>query len=204
MKIDDDSLSQASSYKYLGVMINGNVNWRDHNASLQLKMSKRVGLIERIGHLIPRAQKLPVVSSMIYGDVVWGERNNRILMKTLQIFHNKCVQPVGNMKPSDSSTKALDLQQWKTLDARRKSHRCVTIYKSSKSVISYTVNNLVGKDFHGIQTRSSNRYRLPKVKTNWCKQMSSYLFNDEWNRLNANIKLAANFDIFEQTVWTWF
>ena len=82
--------------------------------------------------------------------------------------------------------------------------RCATIYKSSKSDISYSVNNLTGKDLHGIQTRNSNHYRLPKVKTNWGKQMSSYLFIDEWNKLNANVKLAAYFDIFKQTFWTSF
>ena len=136
--------------------------------------------------------------------VVWGDRNNQSLMKTLQIFHNKCAKIVCNMKPSDSSTKALDLLNWKTLDARRKFHRCATIYKSSKSDISYSVNNLTGKDLHGIQTRNSNHYRLPKVKTNWGKQMSSYLVIDEWNKLNANVKLAAYFDIFKQTFWTSF
>ena len=34
--------------------------------------------------------------------------------------------------------------------------------------------------------------------------MSSYLFIDEWNKLNANVKLAAYFDIFKQTFWTSF
>ena len=34
--------------------------------------------------------------------------------------------------------------------------------------------------------------------------MSSYLFIDEWNKLNASIKLATNFDIFEQRFLTSF
>ena len=99
------------------------------------------------------------------------------------------------MKPSDSSTEAVDLLHWNTLDALPKFHRCATIYKSSKKELSYSVNNLTGKDLHGIQTRSSNHYCLPKVKTNWDRQVSSYLFIDEWNKLNVIIKLAANFGI---------
>ena len=115
------------------------------------------------------------------------------------------VYTVTSMEPEMKyARKALDLLKWKTLDARRKFHRCATIYKSRKSDISYSVNNLTGKDLHGIQTRNSNHYRLPKVKTNWGKQMSSYLFIDEWNKLNANVKLAAYFDIFKQTFWTSF
>ena len=108
------------------------------------------------------------------------------------------------MKPRNSSTKALDLLHWKTLDAGRKFHQCATIDKSSKNEISYSANNLKGKDLHGMQTRSSNHYRLPKVKTNWGRQVSSYLFIDKWNKLNANIKLAANLNIFKQCFWTSF
>ena len=116
LKIDEDPLSRESSYKYLGIIINENLNWGDHIASLQQKVAKRLGLIIRISHLIPRAQKLTLVNTMIialfdYGDVAWGDRNNQSLMKTLQIFHNKCAKLVCNMKPSDSSTKALDLLQ---------------------------------------------------------------------------------------------
>jgi len=76
--------------------------------------------------------------------------------------------------------------------------------KSSKNEISYFVNNLKGKDLHGIKTKSSSHYRLPKVKTMWGRRVSSYLFIDEWDKLNASIKLATNFDIFEQRFLTSF
>ena len=110
------------------------------------------------------------------------------------------------MKPNDSSTTAFDNTSaaLKNSKPRRKFHRCATIYKSRKNDISYSVNNLTGKDLHGIQTRNRNQHRLPKIKTNWGKQVSSYLFIDEWNKLNSNIKLAASFDVFKQTFWTLF
>ena len=57
-------------------------------------------------------------------------------MKTLQMFHNKCAKPVYNMKQNDSSPKALGLLHWKTLDARRKLHRCDTIYESIEGLTS--------------------------------------------------------------------
>ena len=85
-----------------------------------------------------------------------------------------------------------------------KKSRCTTKVPSmchylqgNKNDISYSVNNLTGKDLHGLQSRRSDQYRLFKVKTNWGKQVLS-------NKLNANIKLAANFDIFKQTFWTSF
>ena len=123
------------------------------------------------------------------------------MMKTLQVLHNKCAKLVLNMKPYDSSTKALDSLQWKSLDFRQKFNPCVTIYKSKKNDISYTFNNKTGKDFHNTQKRNNEQYHLPKVRTGWGKQVSSYLFVDDWNKLDTNIKSAGNFNIFKQRFW---
>ena len=178
----------------------------DHIASLQPKVAKRMGLLKRISHLIPRAQCLTLVNTMIiplfdYGDTVWGDRKNKYLMKTLQVLHNKCAKLILNMKPYGSSTKALDSLHWKSLDFRRKFHRCATIYKSKKNDISYTISNKTGRDLHNIQTRNNEQYHLPKVRMNWRKQVSSYLFVDEWNRLDTNIKSAGNLSGFKQRFW---
>ena len=91
-----------------------------------------------------------------------GDRNNQCLMKTLQVLHNKCAKLILNMKPYDSSTKALDSLHWKSLDFRRKFHRCATIYKSTINDISYTFSNKTGKDLHNIQTTNNELYQLGK------------------------------------------
>ena len=171
------------------------------------KRKKRIGWLKRISHLIPRAQRLTLVNTMIIplfdcGDTVWGDRNNQCSMKTLQVLHNKCAKLVLNMKPNDSSKKALNLLHWKSLDIRRKFHRCAIIYKSIKTIKQGTFSNKIGHDLHNIQTRNKEQYQLSKVRTNWGKQVSSYLFVDDWNRLDTIIKLAGNFNIFKQRFWT--
>ena len=58
LKIEEDKQSSESSFKYLGIIINENMAWGDHIASLQQKVAKRMGLLKKIGRLIPRAQRL--------------------------------------------------------------------------------------------------------------------------------------------------
>ena len=207
LKIEENELSRASSYKYLGIIINENMIWGDHIASLQQKVAKRIGLLKRISHLVPRAQRLTLVNTMItplfdYGDTVWGDRNNQCMMKTLQVLHNRCAKLVLNMKPCDSSTKVLDSLHWKSLDFRRKFHRCTTIFKSKKNDISYSFCIKTGKDLQNIQTRNYEQYHLPKVRTNWGKQVSSYLFVDDCNKLDTNSKSTGSFNIFNHRFWT--
>ena len=123
-------------------------------------------------------------------------------MKTLQVLYNKCANLILSMERYHSSTNALHSLHWKSLDFRQKFHRCATIYKSNKNEISYNFGNKRGKDIHSHQTRNKDDYHLPKVKANCGKQMSSYLFIDEWNKLDDNIRLAGNFNIFKQKFWT--
>ena len=206
LKIEEDELSRESSCKYIGIIINEDMGWGDHIASLLQKVAKRMGLLKRISHLIPGAQRLTLVSTMIipllnYGDTIWGDRRNKCLMKTLRVLHNKFAKLILNMKPYDSSKKTLDSLHWKSLDFRRKFHRCATIYKSKKNDISYTISNKTGRDIHKIQTRNNEQQDLFKVRTNWGKQVSSYLFIDKWNKLDKDIKSAGNFDSFKQRFW---
>ena len=113
------------------------MTWGDHIASLQQKMAKRIGLLQRINHLIPGGQRLTLVNSMIiplfdFGDTVWGDRNNKCLMTTLQVLDNWSAKLILNMKPHESSTEAMQQLHWKPLELRRKFHRCAIIYKSNK------------------------------------------------------------------------
>ena len=110
------------------------------------------------------------------------------MLKTLQVLHNKCAKIVLNMKPYDSSTKALDSLHWKSLDLRRKFHRCDTIYKSKKNDISNTFNNKTGKDLHNIQTRNNEQCHLPKVRQiggSKCHHICSLMTGINWTQISS-------------------
>ena len=123
--------------------------------------------------------------------------------RTNKSFHLRhiTINFVKSQLLSLNTNKAIGLDK---ISARLLKDAAEIIAPSLQALINKSFHEGTGKDLHGIQTRNSNHYRLPKVKTNWGKQMSSYLFIDEWNKLNANVKLAAYFDIFKQTFWTSF
>ena len=75
LKIEEAEPSRESSHTYLGIAINENMTWANHIASLQQKVAKIIGLLNRISHLIPRAQRLTLVNNVImplfdYGNTI--------------------------------------------------------------------------------------------------------------------------------------
>ena len=47
-----------------------------------------------------------------YGDTIWGDKNNSILMNLLQVLENKAAKIILDQHPRSSSTKALEDLKW--------------------------------------------------------------------------------------------
>ena len=71
------------------------------------KVNKRLGLLKRIKHLLPRHARVLYYNSLVqplfdYGDLVWGD-NNCTLMQNLQIRQNKAAKVMLDRPPFKSS-----------------------------------------------------------------------------------------------------
>ena len=79
---DNDSqtflpLEEKSYVKYLGLLIDSNLSWKNHVGHITSKISRTVAIIARIRHYVPTSVLLTIYESLIfpylsYGIVVWG------------------------------------------------------------------------------------------------------------------------------------
>jgi hypothetical protein len=75
--IDDAKLERASSLKFLGVHIDGRLTWKTHIAEISKKVSKNVGILNKIKYKVPSESLLTLYHAMIgshlsYCTIVWG------------------------------------------------------------------------------------------------------------------------------------
>jgi hypothetical protein len=83
-------VSNTSNFKYLGVTI----TWSEHIDCMSAKVNQLLGLLRRIKHLQPFNAQILFYNSLAlpifdYADVIWGDKNNIVLMNNLQILQNK-------------------------------------------------------------------------------------------------------------------
>ena len=80
--IDDNNLCFTSleckdCVKYLGVLLDNHLSWKHHIDCVALKISRIIGVIARLRHLVPFTTLLSIYRSLIlpylsYGLTAWG------------------------------------------------------------------------------------------------------------------------------------
>ena len=76
----ENPINQAQDHKYLGVLIDTNLNSKQHVHKLLVKVSKRIGVLGRIRNNLTADSVLPLVD---YCNVAWSsigkiERDDRL------------------------------------------------------------------------------------------------------------------------------
>ena len=91
-----ECLEHKEYVKYLGILIDKNLSWRNQIDSLILKISKTVGMIAKRRHFVPRNILLHIYQSLIhpyisYGLTAWGMASKSALNRIL-ILQKRCLR----------------------------------------------------------------------------------------------------------------
>ena len=98
--IDHENLECEDSVKYLRVVIHKNLTWNEHIESLIAKVNQRIGLLNRIKHLLPLDARVAIYNVLIrplldFADLtIWEDRDNIALMHDLQVLQNKAAKVI--------------------------------------------------------------------------------------------------------------
>ena len=76
--IDKLSLKSTATFKNFGLTINKTVTWGDHFETISTKINQRLGLLERIKHLLRLEMHITLYISLVcprfdYADTIWGD-----------------------------------------------------------------------------------------------------------------------------------
>ena len=96
IKVNNTPLKSCDSYKYLGVMIDKNLNWKSHVKYISTKISKACGALTKLRNcvsidVLKNVYHALVHSYLRYGILVWGHAAPTVL-KPLEILANKAIR----------------------------------------------------------------------------------------------------------------
>ena len=84
-------------------------------------MNQRIRLIRKLKHLIPINTRITLFNSLVvpvfdYVSIIWGDKNNAVIMDHLQVLQNNAAGVILDLPHFNSSvSKALDQLNWKPL-----------------------------------------------------------------------------------------
>ena len=97
-------MSQETSFKYLGVTLSSDLTWHNHIDNMTAKINQRLGVLRRVKEFIDLETRCVLYTSLVlplfdYGDTIWGDKNNSVLMNSLQVLENKAAKIILNQHP---------------------------------------------------------------------------------------------------------
>ena len=107
--IQDKKLSQETSFKYLGVNLSSDLTW--YIDDMITKINQRLGVLRRVKEFLDLDTRSLLYTPLVlplfdYGDTIWGDKNNSILMNSLQVLENKAAKIILDQHLRSFSTKA--------------------------------------------------------------------------------------------------
>ena len=147
---NNDQLENVTKFKYLVVIINQHLSCHhDHIKQVHSKIAKRLLVVlKRIKQLLlvyakrSMCQQLIVIPILEYASIVWGDKNNKVLMDSIQVLQNKAAKLVLDRATHSSSTQALLDLNWMNLSTRRLMQRYFYMHNfindSERNSMSYS------------------------------------------------------------------
>ena len=173
LNINGENLKQKVSTKYLGLLIDDQLNWKHHIEHLNKKLAKGVGIICKLRHYMPRETLKNIYFSFIqshlnYGIINWGSAVPRILYPT-SILMKKAVRFMAFSEKDTCSPPLFKELGILNLNDTIKLEWCKVIYDFHNNTIPLSLQPLFIyiSDIHSYNTRQSTTRKicLPSVRT---------------------------------------
>ena len=81
--IDNIVIECVDSFNCLGFYLDKYMNWKRHTDYIASKISKSIGILNRLKHILPTEVKIIIYNSLIlshinYGILMWGYHSDRL------------------------------------------------------------------------------------------------------------------------------
>ena len=198
----DVEIERVHQYKYLGLVVDCDLNWKAHVKKLKSKLASAVGLLFRIRrYLNIRSLLLALhtlfISHVQYGILCWGRCKKTTIQPIIRLFDNaiKCVNFSQDKNVSNLYNKSKILQ----INDLFKLELAKFMYKYNSNTLPnyfrplFTPINTV----HRYQTRASNsNYFVPQKKSSFGMCSLSYLGTKNWHEIPTTIKDKTSLNSF--------
>jgi hypothetical protein len=202
--IQGATLRTVDEAKYLGVTIQGNINWGPHISNICAKANRTRGFLQRNLRKSPpklknQAYKTYVRPTLEYASTVWAPHTDKDINR-LEMVQRRAARFVkADFHSRHSVTKMLHQVDWQTLNERRAQAKVTMLYR--------IVHCLVAIPAAPYLTPSPNRIRRHTMQflQHPCR-INAYQYSffpsaiPLWNNLPATVILAPSLDSFQGQV----
>ena len=204
LKIDDQEITQVTSTKFLGVIIDQKLSWQEHINYVHSKLSKTIGIIRRASFILDRPTLRSLYFSLSYPylsycNIVWGSTHPSKVQKLITC-QKKLIrviskaQYLAHTEPLYHDLGILKLEQINVFQIAS------FMYKYSNNLLPSVFIGFFNRPDHSYQTRNRDNYLTQRHRLNLSKMTVGYLGPTIWNAIPEYIKTSSSVDSFNLNI----
>lgn len=194
-KINDDVVPTVDSCKYLGVVLDSQINFRLHVNSICQKTYSNMKLLYSNKHIINFNIRKHLCDSLVlshinYCSFVFWHCLDVIHKSRLQKIQNTCCRFIFGLRKFDSVSHNFNVLNWLNISNRIKLQQMVFSHKIiTSSTPQYLKDKFIPRTkLHSINIRQKNALSMPKFKSALFKKSFTYTAITQYNSLPNHFK----------------
>lgn len=202
--IDNENLEQVKEFKYLGVIIDEQLNFENHGVYVSKKIARKVNLMGRIGKDLSQWTKTTIYKTIIHPHFNYCSTVLFLLNATqisgLQKKQNQALRVILKCDRYTNVKYMLDKLQIFSVRQTIICNTLVFIYKMLHRLLPQHLieNCLFVRDIHNHFTRNQNNFYITTVTTSYGQNNLFHNGLKEYNCLPDEIKDSPNLWTFKK------
>ena len=206
IRIDDQLIKRVAHVKYLGIVVDDRLTWKEHVSYISKKISRNLGAIKRSRQCITVDSTTALYRTLIepylrYCCNVWGSCGNALLHR-LQTLQNRAVHVITNTSHENADHELL-LNHLDLLSVEQiiQFDKLCVIYKMVNGLAATNTMDLFqpAEKAHRYETRSNidGKFKITKTRTKKADTAFSNYGAKIWNEIPAELREVQSFDSFK-------
>lgn len=206
IKIGKDTIQQIHEIKYLGVIIDEQLNFKSNCQYVLKKMSKKISFLGRIKKKLSIAHRIKVYMSIVSPHIEYCSSVLFMLkdadFKKLQILQNRGMRIILGCNRRTKRKDMLDVLNWMSIKQRIVFNTLVLIFKIKNGLLpSYLQNNIkLVKDETKRLLRNGNDFKVKYCAKSGTRNSLYYKGLTLFNSLNLEAKNAKTIQCFKREI----
>ena len=203
LKVKNSTIERKSNTKFLGVIIDEHLSWKEHINTVAGKISKSIGIISKSRFFVSRKSLFMLYYALVYpylfyGNIIWCSTYQTNLNR-LKILQKRVVRIITNSKYDAHTTPLFSEYHILKLDNIHSFQLGIFMFSIENRILPNTFLSMFTKNsnFHSYPTRHCNDYRPEFCRTN-IKQFTVASQGPKlWNSLPLQIRSAPTLSNFK-------
>ena len=169
--IEGITLNITKSTKFLGIVLDSNLTWKDHILYLSKKVARSIGILSIARKVLNQKSLITLYYSFMYPYLtycllIWGNSPLTTLWPVYKL-QKIAIRILANLKKRESSLSFCKKQKILRLPEIYTLYTGIFMFKFNNSLLPDIYHNLFTRNhaFHNYPTRISDKLRIPLAKT---------------------------------------